>query len=359
MTCVNAAGDDIPALIIVKGLTEKALRAYNISEGPVGAKYRYQKKARMEDVLGVSWFQDHFLKHCGPECPQIIILNSHSSHETLCLIEAARDNEISLFALHPHTTKYLNFLYKTVLGPFQREYNKQCTDFMSMAPNNLITKWEWPRIFKQAYTKTVNSVNITKGFEVCGIFPFNPNKIPESAFALSLAFVNPVLPSSSSVAFSPEEPENTNYISQTISSDKSTENVIIATADEHGNEALLELIKSGQLDVIAHDENENLTVSLENPPQICINSDSTTKMPASRNTEIKNVFHLPVTSEIKSPNIKNKKKLTKKEQKERNEREKEERKIKRMEKKEKKHRLAMYKCYDKSQEVKKIRNSNE
>ena len=45
LACINAAGNDIPPLVIVKGLTEKALRAYNVQEGPTGATYTYQKKS--------------------------------------------------------------------------------------------------------------------------------------------------------------------------------------------------------------------------------------------------------------------------------------------------------------------------
>jgi hypothetical protein len=113
LACVNAAGNDIPPLVIVKGQTEKSLRAYNVAQGPHGAKYTYQKKAWMEDILGVTWFKDHFLRYCGSERPQMIILDSHSSHETIGLISLARENDIHLFALPPHTTQYLNPLDKT------------------------------------------------------------------------------------------------------------------------------------------------------------------------------------------------------------------------------------------------------
>ena len=106
LACVNAAGRDIPPLVIVKGLTDKSLRSYGVESGPPGTSYTYQKKAWMEDLLGIKWFEDHFLKHCGPERPQLILLDSHSSHETLGLIEAARANNVHLFALPPHTTQY-------------------------------------------------------------------------------------------------------------------------------------------------------------------------------------------------------------------------------------------------------------
>lgn len=43
LACVNAAGRDITPLVIVKGQTEKALLAYNVSQGPHGTKYTFQK----------------------------------------------------------------------------------------------------------------------------------------------------------------------------------------------------------------------------------------------------------------------------------------------------------------------------
>lgn len=58
------------------------LRKFNESGVP-GTIYTYQQRACMEDALGDIWFQEHFLKSCGPERPQLILLDSHSSHETL------------------------------------------------------------------------------------------------------------------------------------------------------------------------------------------------------------------------------------------------------------------------------------
>ena len=188
LACINAAGRDIPPLVIIKGLTEKSLRSYGVESGPPGMSYTYQKKAWMEDLLGLKWFEDHFLKHCGPERPQLILLDSHSSHETLGLIEAALASNVHLFVLSPHTTQYLNPLDKTVFGQFQREYNKVCTDFMSKSPSNLVSKWEWPRLFREAYNKSMTKTNITKGFEFCGIFPFDASRIPNRPMAPSMPF---------------------------------------------------------------------------------------------------------------------------------------------------------------------------
>ncbi|KAJ8306327.1 hypothetical protein KUTeg_016872 [Tegillarca granosa] len=317
LACINAAGDDIPPLVIVKGLTEKAVRAYNVVEGPVGTKYTYQKKAWMEDILGVSWFKDHFLAHCGRERPQIIILDSHSSHKTVGLIET--------------------------------------------------------------YTKTVISTNIKKGFEVCGIYPFDPTKIKDSAFAPSVPFVKPVTsPVNSPETVSPanEAPQqmDENSVGNNIATSAVTNDaVVIATADETGTanivnlddaEVLLDLITSGKLNILQCDENEtdSIRAKSETALESCHSSSGTLQevgpsIPSnifdnSWSEGINNVFDLPVSSAKQSNTKLNKKKLTshrlltsdevytrKKleiEEKEKIAKEKEERKLKRQQKMEQK-----------------------
>ncbi|CAC5366815.1 unnamed protein product [Mytilus coruscus] len=173
--CINAAGQNIPPMVIVKGKTSKSLNAFNVSEGVPDTKYTYQERAWMEDVLSETWFRDHFLRFCGPERPQIILLDSHSSHETLDLIEVARENGIELFTFPPHTTHWLCPLDKTIFG----------------------TKWNWPGLFRRAYDKAFTPSNITSGFRKCGIYPTNKDMIHKEAFAPSqpfdhLPFTSPV-----------------------------------------------------------------------------------------------------------------------------------------------------------------------
>ena len=51
LPCINAAGQKMPPLIIVKGKTSRSLRSYNVHEGPDGALWTYQKKAYMTDEI--------------------------------------------------------------------------------------------------------------------------------------------------------------------------------------------------------------------------------------------------------------------------------------------------------------------
>ena len=71
-------------------------------------KYTYYERAWMEDILGEIRFMEHFVKCCGTERPwQVLILDSHLSHETLGLLEAAKKEGIHFFAFLSHTTQWL------------------------------------------------------------------------------------------------------------------------------------------------------------------------------------------------------------------------------------------------------------
>ena len=191
LACVNAAGKCMPPLVVVKGKTPKSLYGYKTHDGPAGTIWSYQSKGYMEDLLGSQWFKEVFLKHCGPERPQLLLLDSHSSHEVVDLLVAAREENIHIMALPPHCTHYLQPLDRTVFGSLNSHYDKICSEFLQSDANNTINKATWPAIFRSAWHAALTTDNIKKGFEACGVFPVNADIIPRSAFAPSLAFKDP------------------------------------------------------------------------------------------------------------------------------------------------------------------------
>ena len=214
---------------------------------------------------------------------------------------------------------------------------------MSKSPSNLVSKWEWPRLFREAYNKSMTKTNITKGFEVCGIFPFDASRIPNSAMAPSMPFdtlapletaataeVSAVARLATETAVTAEASASALVASETIvtagsstSAESATTSTqehsavamavtntvdiqtvipsaifaddmtpreceVIATADENGTadlhvddpEALLELLTSGRLEITPTE------------PDLPTSSILTEK---SWNTEINNIFNVQVS----------------------------------------------------------------
>ncbi|XP_045210605.2 jerky protein homolog-like [Mercenaria mercenaria] len=107
MTCVNASGRRMPPMFVVKGKTSRSLYGFNTSAAPIGTRWAWQKNGWMDDNLGERWFNEVFLEFCGSERPQLLILDGHSSHETLGILMRAMEENIHILALPPHTTHAL------------------------------------------------------------------------------------------------------------------------------------------------------------------------------------------------------------------------------------------------------------
>ena len=183
--CVNAMGKSMPPLIIVKGSTEKSLQGYNVADGVEGAIYTFQRKAWMEDVLGEQWFEGIFLRNCGPDRPQLLLLDGHHSHEVLGLLEKALAHDIHVMVIPAGTTSKLQPLDVGCYGPLKAKYSSLISDWMSQSPGNVMSKWHWPRLFKEAWVQALTPKNIENAFKSCGIHPYNPRAVKAGSFLVS------------------------------------------------------------------------------------------------------------------------------------------------------------------------------
>jgi hypothetical protein len=173
LVCVNAGGGTIPPQIIVKGKTHRSLRSWNIQDVPAGTSWKFQQNAYMTDVLGVEWFRDVFLPNCGESRPQLLILDGHKSHSSLSLLTAAKEADIHLLALPPHTTHFLQPLDKGIFKSLKTHYNSECSKFLATSSQNQITHHTWPHLFNTAYQQYITQHIIQSSFKCTGIYPLN------------------------------------------------------------------------------------------------------------------------------------------------------------------------------------------
>lgn len=185
MACVNASGKRIPPMFVVKGKTSRSLHGFNTAMAPTGSRWAFQKNGWMDDSIGEKWFAEVFLQHCGKERPQLLILDGHSSHETLGILMRAMEENIHILALPPHTTHFLQPLDRSVFGPLNKAYNAECSEYLQDNPLHQINKWSFPELFRKSWNKAVTCSNIVSGFKSCGIYPVNEASIPDKAFGPS------------------------------------------------------------------------------------------------------------------------------------------------------------------------------
>ncbi|XP_069136723.1 uncharacterized protein [Argopecten irradians] len=188
MACVNASGERMPPMLVVRGKTTKSLYGFNCDEAPPNTVWTYQECAWMNDEAAENSFENVFLKNCGPERPQLLLLDGHGSHESITLSELAQRKHCNI-RFSPHTIHLLQPL--AVFGPINKQYNSICSEFLSSAAFNIVNDWTFPGIFRQAWYLGVTKENIVSGFRGCGISPLNREAIPVSAYLPSDPFDKP------------------------------------------------------------------------------------------------------------------------------------------------------------------------
>ena len=135
LACVNAAGNCIPPLIVYDRKNIK--REFHTGEIP-GTLYGTSAKGWIDAELFEQWFP-HFIRYAPSARPLLLLLDGHSSHYQLSLVQKAAENGVIIFCLPPHTTHLIQPLDKTVFGPLKIYWREQCRRFMAQNPGRVVT----------------------------------------------------------------------------------------------------------------------------------------------------------------------------------------------------------------------------
>ena len=154
--------------------------------GPLASRYAVSHNGWMTEESFVDWLKALFIPSLPPTRPVLLILDGHKSHITYEVRELARDNNIHLLKLPPHTTHLLQLLDIGVFNLMKGTWQTAVADF-TRRERRLISKSDFPRLLKQVW-ESFKSQWAVSAFSKTGIVPFNPNCIPDESFKLSEPF---------------------------------------------------------------------------------------------------------------------------------------------------------------------------
>ncbi|XP_063241735.1 uncharacterized protein LOC134541920 [Bacillus rossius redtenbacheri] len=180
VSCGNALGNVIPPMILFKGQRLKPEWADNL---PAGSVVEMTAKGSMTSETFVKWLH-HFSRYKSAG-PCLLIMDGAKCHLDYSIVEAADNVGVSLLCLPSNTTHELQPMDKSVFGPFEAYWDEELMKFWTTYEDRVFNKQHFGYVFSPVWEKSTIPKNIKAGFEACGIFPFNPNRIPEQAFAPS------------------------------------------------------------------------------------------------------------------------------------------------------------------------------
>lgn len=172
--CVSATGQSLPPFVIFD--TKRLNMDWTIGEIP-GTTYGLSPKGWVDAELFERWLNDHFLKHAVGARPLFLLLDGHSSHYQPDLIRRAKEHDIILFCLPPHTTHGSQPLDVSVFKSLKQNWSEVCHKYIQSNPGRVVTKYQFSELLNSAWTKTMVPSIICSGFRACGVYPFNRNAI--------------------------------------------------------------------------------------------------------------------------------------------------------------------------------------
>lgn len=134
----------------------------------------------------------HFAKHVRPskEKPVLLLLDNHHSHLGIETLNFAK--EMGLLCCRSRPIALLQPLDRTVFGPFKKFVTASQDNSMRNNPGKTMTIYDLPGIAKESWPKAAQASNITKGFEVSGVYPFNNEIFTDTVFAPSTVTDRPL-----------------------------------------------------------------------------------------------------------------------------------------------------------------------
>ena len=213
--CCSASGTVLPPMIIF----EKCFPSGHYSkDGPEDCLYAKSPNGYMDGELFKAWFQKIFLPKTAHLGTVMLILDGHTSHLTIDVIDLARANNVVMFCLPPHLTHLLQPLDVSVFKSLKTYFAaiSHQVKLLTLGTVNVINvnRTNFSAIFREAFDKSMVLTCIKNGFRKCGIYPFNPAAIDWSKLA-----ADDSMPSSSA--------------SSAVASTASTSSAVIPAAIRH------------------------------------------------------------------------------------------------------------------------------
>lgn len=173
VSCNATASVILPPMVIFKGVR---MNEDLMKEAPEDTIFATSLKGYIDSEIFYMWFVK-FLNRIPAKRPVLLLLDGHASHlskETLLL---ARENQVHFLMFPPHTTHLYQPLDVGVFGPMKKAFSEECTKLMRKNKKKYLNRYDFCKVLKPAWEKSVTTANILGGFRGSGVWPTNPEAV--------------------------------------------------------------------------------------------------------------------------------------------------------------------------------------
>lgn len=178
--CMSAAGAYVPPAII---FPRKRRKPELLNGAPPDSLLLTSDSGYINGPLFLEWLE-HFTKHVKPseENPVLLIIDNHSSHLYLDAVLFARNHNIHMLSLPPHSSQKTQPLDRCFFKPLKDKFAEACERYLISNPGKVVTQFQISSLFAEAYQTVGTMGKAINGFKKCGIVPYNPDVFTDEDF---------------------------------------------------------------------------------------------------------------------------------------------------------------------------------
>ena len=178
LQCICANASALPLSVLFPGVNFNP--EYSV-RFPDNFYFGFTKSGWIDMEQFYAWMTNDFVMHIPPCCPIVVLLDGHSSHTDLYVIEFCANNGIFLFQL-PFTLPVHCSLRTEDFLEHLSPISKEVAKFSVQYPGVSVTKWTFSGIFTKVFEQTCCADIIKGSFRVSGIWPINRFNIDHNLF---------------------------------------------------------------------------------------------------------------------------------------------------------------------------------
>jgi hypothetical protein len=177
IVAANAQGWSIPPFVIFKGAQQYNTWHAAIPDRPSWVLSVSEKGWTSHDH-GLLWLKhfDSYTKDRTVGSWRLLIMDGHSSHDTVEFRDYCSDHNIITLCMPPHSSHLLQPLDVGCFSPLKRAYSTEIEALVRCQVNH-ITKEDFLPAFKAAYDKAITKENIIGSFRGAGLIPHDESAV--------------------------------------------------------------------------------------------------------------------------------------------------------------------------------------
>jgi len=178
--CFSASGIYVPPILV---FPRKRMKEEYLNGAPPETLGFLSDSGYINSDLFLKWLE-HFKHHVKPseDSPVLLILDNHTSHININTITYCRTNFIHLVSIPPHSSHRTQPLDRCFFKPLKDYYAYHYDIWTTTHPGRVVTLYQLAEIFGNAYGETATMSKALNAFQMCGIWPLNPNIFSDDDF---------------------------------------------------------------------------------------------------------------------------------------------------------------------------------